>query len=96
MRLRFLLFIAAVLMSDFTAAQLSTLPAAQAIADLPGPPKNPPIFSEMTAMMQGALDYQRTVDVKGNVSRVEREETQPLAQYPFPMKTAVKPARLLL
>lgn len=67
--------------------QLSTLPAAQAIADLPGPPKNPPIFSQMTVIWQGNLQYQNTVDMKGTVVRVEREEAQPPNQAPYPYHT---------
>jgi hypothetical protein len=67
--------------------QMSTLPAAQAIADLPGPPKNPPIFSQMTVIWQGSLQYQNTVDVKGPVVRVEREEAQPPNQAACPYHT---------
>ena len=66
---------------------MSTLPAAQAIADLPGPPKNPPIFSQMTVILQGALQYQNTVDLKGPVASVEREETQSPNQSPYPYHT---------
>jgi hypothetical protein len=65
---------------------MSTLPAAQAIADLPGPPKNPPIFSQMTVIMQGGLEYQDTVDIKGPVSSVEREIADP-RQSPLPYRT---------
>lgn len=62
---------------------MSTLPAAQAIADLPGPPKNPPIFSQMTVIMQGGLQYQNTLEVKGSVASIEREETQSPDQSPY-------------
>jgi hypothetical protein len=68
-------------------SQLSTLPAAQAIADLPGPPKNPPIFSQMAVIWQGALQYRNTVDLKGPVVGVEREETQSPNQNPNPFHT---------
>ncbi len=67
--------------------QMSTVPAAVAIADLPGPPKNPPIFSQMTVIWQGALQYQNTMDIKGPVLRVQREETQPINQNPNPYHT---------
>ncbi len=67
--------------------QMSTLPAAQAIADLPGPPKNPPIFSQMTVIMQGSLQYQDTVDIKGPVTAVLREENQSPNQNPTPYHT---------
>jgi len=82
---RFLLpfLVTSVLLTGFSAAQLSTLPAAQAIADLPGPPKNPPIFSQMTVILQGSLQYQNTVDMKGPVASVEREETQSPNQSPY-------------
>jgi len=66
-----------VLLRCLSTAQMSTLPAAQAIADLPGPARNPPIFSQMTAIMQGSLEYQDTVDIKGRVTGVEREITYP-------------------
>jgi len=79
-----------VLLCSFSAAQMSTLPAAQAIADLPGPAKNPPIFSQMTVIMQGGLQYQNTVDVKGPVASVEREEIQPPNQSPTPYHTTTK------
>jgi hypothetical protein len=75
------------LLCGFSAAQMSTLPAAQAIADLPGPPKNPPIFSQMTVILQGALQYQNTVDLKGPVASVERAETQSPNQSPYPYNT---------
>ena len=60
------------LLSSFAAAQMSTLPAAQAIADLPGPPKNPPIFSEMTVILQGGLEFENTIDISGPVAEVQR------------------------
>jgi hypothetical protein len=64
------------LLRGLSVGQMSTLPAARAIDDFPGPPKNPPIFSQMTAIWQGALQYQDTTDLKGPVARVEREESQ--------------------
>src|SRR5450631_2083276 len=67
--------------------QMSTLPAAQAIADLPGPPKNPPIFSQMTVIWQGGLQYQNTIDMKGPVASIEREESQSTNQNPSPYHT---------
>ena len=70
--------------------QMSTLPAAQAIADLPGPPKNPPIFSQMTAIWQGSLEYRNTLDMKGPVARVERDESQSPDQNPNPYHTTSK------
>jgi hypothetical protein len=71
---------------------MSTLPAAKAIADLPGPLKNPPVFSQMTVIMQGGLQYQDTEDIKGPVASVEREETQPPSQslYPYHKTTTLK------
>jgi hypothetical protein len=68
--LRFL--VCCTLLSSFAAAQMSTLPAAQAIADLPGPPKNPPIFSEMTVILQGGLEFENTIDISGPVAEVQR------------------------
>ena len=60
------------LLSSFAAAQMSTLPAANAIADLPGPPKNPPIFSQMTVIWQGGLQFENTMGIKGPVAEVQR------------------------
>jgi hypothetical protein len=65
-------------------AQLSTIPAAKAIADLPGPPKNPPIFSMMTAIWQGGLQYEDNVNLKGSVVKVVREEDQTREDNPNP------------
>lgn len=58
---------------------MSTLPAAQAIAELPGPPKNPPIFSQMTVILQGGLPFENTIDIRGPVTEVQRVD-QPQAQ----------------
>ncbi len=61
---------------------MSTLPAAQAIADLPGPPTNPPIFSQITVIMQGELRYADTANFKGPVAEVRREQSQSPSQSP--------------
>jgi hypothetical protein len=79
-----------VLLRCLSIGQMSTLPAAQAIADLPGPPKNPPIFSQMTVIMQGGLEYQDTMDIKGPVSSVEREITDPRQSSHSYRKTTLK------
>jgi hypothetical protein len=63
-------------------AQMSTLPAAKAIADLPGPPKTPPIFSQMTVILQGSLQFENTVDVKGPVAEVQRQDAQLRGENP--------------
>jgi hypothetical protein len=81
-RLSLAFLVNCVLLCSFAAAQMSTVPAAKAIADLPGPPKNPPIFSQMTVIWQGALQYQSTIDLKGSVASVVREETQSPTQNP--------------
>jgi len=67
---------------------MSTLPAAKAIADLPGPPNNPPIFSQMTVILQGSLQFENTVDVKGPVAEVQRQEAQLPRQNPNPYHTS--------
>jgi hypothetical protein len=67
------------LLGSFAAAQMSTLPASQAIADLPGPPKNPPIFSQMTVILQGGLPFENAMDIKGPVAEVQRVD-QPQSQ----------------
>jgi hypothetical protein len=91
MRRRSLLCLSSfVLLRCLSIGQMSTLPAAQAIADLPGPPKNPPIFSQMTVIMQGGLEYQDIVDMKGPVSSVEREITDPRQSSRPYRKTALK------
>jgi hypothetical protein len=83
MRRRSLLCLSTILLlRGLSMGQMSTLPAAQAIADLPGPPKNPPIFSEMTAILQGNLQYRNTTDVRGSVANIEREEIQSPGQAP--------------
>jgi hypothetical protein len=89
-RLRLAFVALCALLGSVVAAQMSTLPAAEAIADLPGPPKNPPIFSEMTAILQGGLQYENTADVKGSVASVEREETQSAKQGPYAYHTKTK------
>ena len=66
---------------------MSTLPAAKAIADLPGPPKNPPIFSEMTVILQGGWEYVDTANFKGSVAEVRRERIQLPNQSPNPHNT---------
>lgn len=63
---------------------MSTLPAAKAISELPGAPQNPPIFSEMTAILQGGLQFEDVSTLKGAVARVEREESQPEQANPNP------------
>jgi len=83
-RLSLLCLSSFVLLPGLSIGQMSTLPAAQAIADLPGQPKNPAIFSQMTAIWQGGLQYRNTADVKGPVVSVEREETQSPNQNPNP------------
>jgi hypothetical protein len=72
------------LVCSLALAQLATLPAAKTIAELPGPPKNPPIFSMMTAIWQGGLQYQDHVELKGPVVKVVREENQTLEDNPNP------------
>lgn len=67
---------------------MSTLPAAKAIADLPGPPKNPRIFSQMTMILQGSLQFENAVDVKGPVADVQRQEAQLPGQNPNPYHTS--------
>jgi len=69
--------VALAFLCSFAAAQMSTLPAATAIAELLALRHNPPIFSQMTVIMQGGLEYQDTVNIKGPVSGVEREVTDP-------------------
>jgi hypothetical protein len=91
MRRRSLLCLSSVvLLRCLSIGQMSTLPAAQAIADLPGPPKNPPIFSQMTVIMEGGLDYQETADMKGSVSSVQREITDPRRSSQPYRKTTLK------
>src|ERR1035438_6801680 len=91
MRRRTLLHLAFLaLLCCLSMAQMSTVPAAQAIADLPGPPKNPPIFSQMTAIWQGRLEYRSTLDMKGPVASAERDEYQPSDQNPNPHHTTSK------
>ncbi len=43
----------------------------------------------MTVIMQGGLQYQNTFDMKGAVSKVEREEIQQVAQNPDPFHKKV-------
>ncbi|MGB7330658.1 MAG: hypothetical protein WBD25_04675, partial [Terriglobales bacterium] len=66
---------------------MSTPPEAKAIAELPGPPKNPPIFSQMTVIMQGGLQYADTANFKGPVAEVRREQIQSPNQSPNPYHT---------
>ncbi len=80
-------FVCCALLRGFATAQMSTLPAAKAIADLPGPPKNPPIFSEMTVILQGGWEYVDTANFKGSVAEVRRERIQLPNQSPNPHNT---------
>jgi len=70
------------LLCSFSAAQMSSLRATEAIPELPGPPKNPPIFSQMTVTMLGGLQYSNTANFKGPVSEVRRERLQSPNQSP--------------
>ncbi len=79
--------IALTFLCSFAVAQRSTLPATKAIAELPGPPKNPPIFSQMTVILQGGWDYVDPGNFKGPVAEVRREQIQPPEQSPNPRRT---------
>jgi hypothetical protein len=72
------------LMCGVAFAQLTTIPAAKAITELPGPQKNPPIFSMMTAIWQGGLQYEDHVNIKGPAAKVIREEDQTPEDSPNP------------
>jgi hypothetical protein len=88
MRIGSILYVAVVgLTSNLSMGQMFIIPRAKAISDLHGPPKNPPIFSEMTVIMQGSLDYQDTFDFKGPVASVERENRQQQSQNPHASQT---------
>jgi antitoxin component YwqK of YwqJK toxin-antitoxin module len=84
MRRLSLTFLGCPLLCSFAAAQMSTAVAAKAIADLPGLPKNPPIFSQMTVIEQARLDYEDSLNLKGRVASVERLNEQQPAQNPNP------------
>lgn len=79
MRCGLSLLVCFVLLCSFAAAQMSTLPGAQAIANLPGPPRNPPIFSQMTVILQGDLQFENMTDMRGPVAEVQRVD-QPQSQ----------------
>jgi YD repeat-containing protein len=68
-------------------AQMPPLPVTKAIAELPGPPKNPPIFSQMTLTMQGELRYADMANFKGPVAAVRREQILLPSQRPNPYHT---------
>jgi hypothetical protein len=68
--------------------QMSTLQAAKTIADLPGPPINPPIFSQMTVILQGSLQFENTANVRGPVAEIRRQEAQLPSQNPNPYDTS--------
>jgi hypothetical protein len=87
-------FVCCALLRGFATAQMSTLPAAKAIADLPGPPKNPPIFSEMTVILQGGWEYVDTANFKGSVAEVRRERIQLPNQSPNPHNTTTAIVRV--
>src|SRR5262249_22737152 len=80
-----LLHICAVqLMFSAAFAQLRTPPAVTAIYELPGPPKNPRIFSALTEIWQGQLQHDDNINVKGSVVKVIREESQTPENNPDP------------
>ncbi len=82
-------FLCGALLCIFTTAEMSTLPGAQAIADLPGPPKNPAIFSQMTVIFQGDLQYEERLEVKGAVARIERQQTASQSQRVYHTRTTL-------
>jgi hypothetical protein len=88
----FLYFLIFAITGSLSVGQISTFPAAKALADLPGPPKNPPIFSQMTVLMQGGLQYEDAVAPKGPVASIERSDEPQPSQRPNPVttKTALK------
>jgi len=65
-------------------AQQSTPPAVTATDELPGLPRNPPIFSSMTAIWQGVLQFADNINVKGPVLKIIREESQTSENNPDP------------
>lgn len=77
MRRRLLsLFVLFALLRSFSWAQMSTLPVTDVNDELLGLRKNPPVFSAMMAIWEDYLPYRETVNVKGPVIRVEREEIE--------------------
>jgi hypothetical protein len=84
--------VAITISSSLSVGQMYTVPANTAIENLPGAPKNPPVFSRMTAISLGSLEYKDTATVKGNVASIEREESEQPAQNPNPShrKTTMK------
>ena len=67
-------------------AQQSTVPAVTATDELPGLPKNPPIFSSLIAIWQGALQFEDNINVKGPVLKIIREESQTSDSNPDPFR----------
>ncbi len=69
------------LLCSLSTAQRSTVPA-KPLDQFTGLPENPTFFSAMTAIWQGYLQYEDTLDMKGPVASVEREEIQSPNQDP--------------
>jgi hypothetical protein len=90
MRHWILSLVALTLLGAVSVCQMSTLPAAQAIAELPGAPQNPPIFSPMTAMMQDGLQFQDNVNFKGPVASATREESASDQNHSYHTKSTLK------
>jgi hypothetical protein len=96
MKMAGLLFLAmATLTSTDLSGQISAVPTVYQPADRqaedalaePGPPNNPPLFSQMTVIWQGTLEYEDKVNLKGSVASVERRNEQQSAQNPAPYRT---------
>lgn len=75
--------IGALVLVGTSAAQLSILLASDTAAGLKGLPKNPPIFSQMTVILQGNMQFVDKPYVKGPVAEVHREQSPP-EQSPNP------------
>jgi hypothetical protein len=95
MKMAGLLFLAmATLISTDSSGQISAAPTvyqpadrqAEAALAAPGPPNNPPIFSQMTVIWQSKLEYEDKVNLKGPVASVERRNEQQPAQNPDPSR----------
>lgn len=90
----FLFLAMATLTSADSVGQISAVPPVSQPADrqvedalaVPGPPNNPPIFSQMTVIWQGKLEYEDKVNLKGSVASVERRNEQQPAQNPDPSR----------
>jgi len=84
MKRHWLHLVAPLVLVGGSTAQLTVLLASDTAGGFKGLPKNPRIFSQMTVILQGNMEFVDKPDVKGAVAEVHREQSQSPDQSPNP------------